>query len=116
MLSRNALLSALQGAKNVYPNEFIALFRREKEKDELIIPPFSEYGEDYSSFSEWHLPPMNLTGSFHSHPGGKGTPSRQDLRFFSKIGGFHVIAYPPFSLYSFNCFSTKGEKINLVLM
>ncbi len=117
IMKKRTMLSAMQGAKNVYPQEFIALFRKNGGMvSELIIPPFSEYGDNFSSFSNWHLPPMQICGSFHSHPSGSGFPSQQDLLFFSKIGEFHIVAFPPFSLSSFKAFSNNGKTIELSII
>lgn len=109
-IKRSALASAMQGARNLYPNEFIALLRGKKVKDgitveEIIIPPLSEYGADFSSFNPWHIPPMpDIVGSFHSHPSGAGMPSDQDLQFFSRQGPVHLIGFSPFTLASFKCY------------
>ncbi len=123
-LDRKVIESALQGARNVYPNEFIALFRgaekpiakKNEEKNveitELIIPPFSDYSAHSSGFNPWHLPlSIDIIGSFHSHPSGRGEPSQQDLNFFSTNGVFHVIAFPPFTSDSFRAYNSKGKPI-----
>jgi len=125
-LNSKVIESALQGARNVYPNEFIALFRGSEklqhgEKDgkskdieitDLIIPPFSDYSAHSSGFNPWHLPlSVDLIGSFHSHPYGNGQPSQQDLNFFSTKGAFHVIAFPPFTSDSFRAYNSKGKPI-----
>ncbi|MFH0713803.1 MAG: Mov34/MPN/PAD-1 family protein [Candidatus Micrarchaeota archaeon] len=115
-LERKVLLSAMQGAKNVFPNEFIALFQKTEKGHMLIIPPFSEYGATFSSFDQWALPPMNIIGSFHSHPSGNGEPSQQDLLFFSKTADFNIVAFPPFSLTSFKAFSSEGKKIRVKII
>lgn len=115
-LDKNVLLTAMQGARNVYPNEFIALFREIDKKQDLIIPPFSEYGESFSSFSQWHLPPMNIAGSFHSHPNGTGQPSFQDLLFFSKTAKFNLVAFPPFNLTSFRAYTYDGKPARIKLI
>lgn len=97
-IRKAALLSALQGAKNMHPDEFIALFRGEeipitepgKDKPvpeesmknrqkpgqmtqlvltELIIPPFAHGDEDSSSYSPYFIPANSREkASFHSHP------------------------------------------------
>ncbi len=117
-IKKNALLSCLQGAKNLYPNEFIGLLRGE-EKDgdavltELIIPPFSRYDESSSSFSDYYLPAnMHELASFHSHPTpGSAFPSEQDKRFFARMK-FNLIACHPFRLGDVNAFDSKARKVD----
>ena len=63
-IKRAALQSALEAAKHTYPDEFIGIFRGNKEKDgclltELIIAPFSTYGDGFSS----HM--MKLPHTWH---------------------------------------------------
>lgn len=115
-IKNRALESALQGAKEVWPNEFIGLLEG-KEKDselilgELIIAPFSHYGNGESSFSDFFIPTNNRAkASFHSHPNPPALPSRQDLNFFSRMQ-YNFISCPPFTKESTNCFDREGKKI-----
>ena len=117
-VKKNALLSALEGAKNLYPNEFIALFRgEEKGKQvvltELIIPPFSHYEESSSSFSDYFLPAnVSAEASFHSHPSANSSfPSAQDKRFFERMR-FHFIASCPFRMEDVNAFDSKARRVD----
>lgn len=112
-IKRSALKSALEASKNLYPNEFIGLFRRDERGvlAELVIAPLSEYGEDFSSFNELHLPAdSSIVASFHSHPGWSNLPSGEDLQFFSKSYGLHFIAKLPFSPSSVACYDSNGKK------
>ena len=113
-IKRRALLSALEAAKNVYPDEFVGLFRGDGElAEELIIPPFSTYERDSSGFSDWFLPANNRElASFHSHPSpGTAFPSKADRLFFAKTAKYHFIACPPFGEKNVNAFDSKGKQI-----
>ncbi len=113
-----ALQSALIACRNVYPDEFIALFReKEGVLEELILAPLAEYGRAHSSFSDLHLPTdPSLTATIHSHPNGVLLPSRADLRFFAVKGRHHFIAGAPYRPTDVACYDAKGrqEKIELV--
>lgn len=106
-----ALQSALMACTNVYPDEFIGLFR-EKDGllDELILAPLAEYGRSHSSFSHWHLPTdPSLVSTIHSHPNGVLLPSRADLKFFAVNGRWHFIAGPPYRVQDVACFDNRGK-------
>ncbi len=119
LISRTALASALQASRNVFPREFIGLFRKNGNGvlSELVIPPFSDYQMDSSSFSDWHLPlDSSLAASFHSHPGWSNLPSEQDLLFFSRAYGAHFIACRPFVPSSTACYGKDGERKQIGLV
>ena len=117
LVKSRPLLTALQASKNIFPDEFIGLFRGKWNGEaitieELIIPPLSDYGNGFSSYAPWFIPPnTNSIGSFHSHPQGPARPSRQDLQHFASNGPVHFIAAPPFTIKSTACFDAKGKKI-----
>jgi proteasome lid subunit RPN8/RPN11 len=105
-ITKRALESALESSRATFPSEFIGLFRGSEKTvrgvataklDELIIAPFSEYGEGFSSYSDVFLPMhTRALATFHSHPSAPAAPSRGDLHFFARKGRFHFIACPPF--------------------
>ena len=122
-IKRNALLSALHGAKETHPDEFICLLRGEKRgKDEkgnddwliseVIIPPFASYELNASSFSPWFIPANSKElATFHSHPSpNTAYPSRQDLKMFSN-STFNFIACFPYGIANTNVFDSKGKRI-----
>ncbi|NYZ74886.1 Mov34/MPN/PAD-1 family protein [Candidatus Micrarchaeota archaeon] len=121
IVKRRPLLSALEAAKHTFPDEFIGLFRGKREDDtitvdELIIAPLSTYGESYSAYSPWFLPPkIDSVGSFHSHPVGPALPSRADKEHFAIAGPVHFIATPPFTPETTACFDSKGKRIEFEL-
>lgn len=121
-IKRNALLSALQGAKETFPDEFICLLRGEKQGEdwilsEVIIAPFSFYERHSSGFIDWYVPPNSSeVASFHSHPTpGTAFPSKQDLKFFTKMP-FHLIASSPYGMEDANAFDSNGKKIEFEII
>ena len=117
LIKRNALLSALAGAKAAYPREFICLLRGRRDSntniviEDTLIPPGIMVSQTMSSFSDWMMPFIEgLMGTFHSHPGGSCYPSRQDLYLFSKKGGVHLVAAEPFDEKSVSCYLGDGKK------
>lgn len=119
-VKRGKLEFLLRAASATFPDEFIALLEGKvgKEKvliDSIVVPPFSEFGEDSSSFSDWFLPPMpRFIGVFHSHPNGVNLPSSADLALFRK-GQAHLIASSPFTFKNCAAFNNKGKRIKLVI-
>ncbi|MFH1199824.1 MAG: Mov34/MPN/PAD-1 family protein [Candidatus Micrarchaeota archaeon] len=117
-IRREALASALMACSNVYPDEFIGLFR---EKDgvltELILAPLAEYGRSHSGFSDFHLPTdSTLTATLHSHPNGVLQPSRQDLKFFAYRGKWHFIAGAPYRMRDVACYDGKGKPVQVEII
>lgn len=117
-IKRNALLSALQGAKETHPNEFICLIRGDKDGEDwlltdVIIAPFSNYDKNSSSYSMWYVPAnTGELASFHSHPSPNAAfPSAQDLRYFSRSSPFHFIACFPYRIEDTKAFDSKGKEI-----
>jgi proteasome lid subunit RPN8/RPN11 len=117
LIKRNAILSALAGAKAAYPREFICLLTGSREKgtiliEDTLIPPGIMVSERMSSFSEWMLPVITgVVGTFHSHPGGSANPSAQDRRLFSKKGGVNIIAAEPFTINSAAAYAGDGKRV-----
>jgi len=122
IVEKKALLSALHGAKELYPDEFTALFKGESKKGELritdlLITPFAEYGRSRSSYSPWFVPSASGTvASFHSHPSGPALPSRQDLVFFAEGYAVNFIAAAPYGLRDVAAFDNKGKRVAFTLI
>ncbi|MCX6767634.1 MAG: Mov34/MPN/PAD-1 family protein [Candidatus Micrarchaeota archaeon] len=120
-IKKNALLSCLQGAKNLHPHEFLGLLRglvelRGVVVTELVLAPLSDYTEQESSFSPWFLPSdPSIIGSFHSHPTYGRKPSKADLAFFSRSGRIHLIASLPYSIGSVAAYGSDGKQMELVV-
>ncbi len=111
--------SIVQAARNVYPNEFIALLgskQKNKVVDELVILP-ATYGETFSSI-RMHLLPFDksVLGSVHSHPGYSAKPSRGDLAFFKRLGKLHLIICAPFTFEAIKAYNRNGEEIEIEIV
>ncbi len=125
LIEENALLSALEAAKNLYPNEFIGLFRGEKRGneasseiilEELIITPLSEYREGMSSYQPWLMPVAGREiASFHSHPHPPASPSEADKNLFSRFLA-NFISMPPYTPSSTNAFDANAKKISFTVI
>jgi len=124
LIKKSVIAACLAGAKSAYPNEFIGLLEGEREKSKdgrlyslaisrLIIPSGMFVSEGSASYSDWMTPmSQDYWGSFHSHPGTNSPrPSREDLHFFSKEGGIHLIASEPFDVQSIAAFDHRGRKL-----
>lgn len=118
-ITRNALESALQGAKNSYPNEFLGLFR---EKDgiifELLLAPLSISDEHSATFPVFYMPTdPTIVATFHSHPSyGVAHPSKADKDLFSRHYGRHFIASLPYSPQSTYAFDNKGDRVEFEIV
>jgi proteasome lid subunit RPN8/RPN11 len=56
-------------------------------------------------------PLTNAIGSVHSHPSFSNLPSEQDLRFFNKNPGIHLIICHPFKIENIAAYDYQGKKI-----
>ena len=104
----------IESARNVYPNEFIALLGvtgKEGVIDELVMVP-ATYGRNYSSIKTWLVPfDRSIVGSIHSHPSVGNSPSKGDLRAFAKFGDVHFIISYPYNLESLRVFNVRGTEL-----
>jgi len=121
-VTRNALESALQGARESHPNEFVALFDGSRDSkgvalDSLVIPPLA-HGDSYSSsFQPWFLPASSLgLASFHSHPSRSNKPSSQDLDFFSRTRRWHFIARYPYTVEDVAAYDADGTPVGFTIV
>ncbi len=105
----------LELAMSFYPNEF-AGFLREKNGifEEVLIAPAGHFGRTSVFFNTWMLPlDENIRGTVHSHPDPVCQPSQQDLWFFSKFGGVHIILCYPFTHGDVRAFLSSGEPVEI---
>jgi len=103
--------------KEVHPREGILLLRGKKKKDkieieEIIIPPFSEGGENFSTFNPYLLPiDLSILGTAHSHPNGVLEPSLEDLHnFYGLI--MVIVAYPYEGIEDVALYNKEGKRVN----
>jgi len=111
---KDVLESIMEFSKSFFPNEFSGmLFLRNNIIEELYIIPQTKSNQN-SAVIRLDFVPMSLSinGSVHSHPSGFGEPSRADLSFFQSKE-VNIIAYYPFSLYSFKAYDSKGNLLDL---
>lgn len=113
IINGEALKVFLNFCKSFHPRENVMLIRgriknRIAEVKEFLIPPFSNYGEGFSSFPLFTLPlDFSIIGVAHSHPSGEATPSLEDLNHF--YGKIMIIAGYP---YDEVCvYNSKAKKI-----
>ncbi|MEW6329065.1 MAG: Mov34/MPN/PAD-1 family protein, partial [Candidatus Micrarchaeota archaeon] len=98
-IKRVAFELILGVSRNLYPNEFIGLLRKNKRGiiSEVLVLPQSTYGKGFSSINLYMIPMHgNYHGSVHSHPSRSAFPSRGDLHFFDRLGSVHIIVAYPF--------------------
>ncbi|MCX6799066.1 MAG: Mov34/MPN/PAD-1 family protein [Candidatus Diapherotrites archaeon] len=113
-IKRGTLEDIAEAARNVYPDEFIALLGSKKGViNHLVVLP-ATFGSDSSSLRLDLLPfDMSVAGSVHSHPSRNARPSRGDLGAFTQTGEIHLIIAFPFSLSSIRAFNAKGKELEI---
>ncbi|ASJ03538.1 metalloprotease [Thermococcus profundus] len=105
----------LELARDFYPNEF-AGFLREKGGvfEEVLIAPGGHFGRTSAFFNTWMLPlDEEIKGTVHSHPDHVCSPSPQDLWFFSKFGGVHLIICYPYSAADVVAYDSEGNPLEI---
>ncbi|MBI4053610.1 MAG: Mov34/MPN/PAD-1 family protein [Candidatus Diapherotrites archaeon] len=111
--------SIIVAARNVYPNEFIALLGGDREKkivDEIVVLP-AVFGEMHSIIRSDLMPfDKRILGSVHSHPSEYAVPSDADLQAFGHFGEINIIIAFPYTLDSMKAFDQKGKKITIEVM
>ncbi len=118
-IKRVAFELILGVSRNLYPNEFIGLLRKNKRGvvSEVLVLPQSTYGKGFSSINLYMIPMYgNYHGSVHSHPSRVPYPSRGDLQFFDRLGSVHVIVAYPFREEDARAFDREGKEIELEIV
>jgi proteasome lid subunit RPN8/RPN11 len=113
-VKKRALLSALQGARETHPNEFIAFFSSDggQELVDLIIPPLAQSNGCSASYVPWFLPVASGgEASFHSHPSHSNKPSKADLLQFGKSRKWHFIACYPYRVGDVAAYDSEGKRV-----
>ncbi len=117
-IARDLLRALLESAREMDEEgggrEFVAVLREEDGViREFFFLPFTSTTRRASL--RYDLMPLDLhiAGSAHSHPSGTLRPSEGDLRFFPRLGRYHIILGPPFSETSWRCFTSDGNPCDL---
>jgi proteasome lid subunit RPN8/RPN11 len=97
--------------KSQHPNEFLAILKiKNGIIEEFELAPGTISRETSASFDTYMMPlDTNMAGSAHSHPSGAVRPSDADLRFFPKVGRYHIIIGAPYNDDTWRSFRANGE-------
>ena len=116
-IERSCLELIKQGAKELYPKEFLALLSLGSKKNvisELVLLPQMVYGKKHASFNIYMAPyDKNIVGTVHSHPMGPPTPSEGDITTFRKHGKVHIIIAFPYEDDTWRTYDYTGREITL---
>ncbi|RLG18338.1 metalloprotease [Candidatus Micrarchaeota archaeon] len=118
-ITRDAFDFIAHAARSTHPNEFIGMLRKNEQGviDTILVIPLSEYGRGFSGINFTMLPAhSDSCGSVHSHPRGSARPSKQDVRFFSKRGGVHLIIASPYDENSIRGYDNCGTPLQVELV
>lgn len=117
LIKRSVLDSILSYARMCHPREGVLLLRGKVKGDtisveEVLIPPLSVRGDNFSSFPLQMLPlDLSIIGIAHSHPSGILAPSIADLNnFYGRI--MIIVAYPYAGERNMIVIDGKGRKMN----
>lgn len=116
-IARDTLNFILEASKSMAPQEFAGLLQ---EKDgiitEVLILPGTESSDSNAVLRLFMMPNIKAAGSAHSHPGPNRSPSKADLRLFSKTGNYHIIVGRPYDSQSWTCYNREGKIIELPVL
>jgi proteasome lid subunit RPN8/RPN11 len=119
-IERSCLSLIQQSARDVYPNEFLALLAVDTDPAviaELVLLPGMIYGERHAIFKVYMAPvDRSIVGTVHSHPGPSARPSEADLEMFSRYGQVHIITAEPFDDKSWRAYDSGGNPLNLTVV
>lgn len=102
-------------ASSTFPNEFLCMTRAENGVIiELMLLPGTISGDSHGIIDVWMAPvDFSISGSAHSHPGYNNEPSEDDLHFFGRWGGVHIITCQPYDMGSWKAYRSNGEELKL---
>lgn len=105
-------------ASSTFPNEFLCMTRAEKGVIiELMLLPGTISGDSHGIIDVWMAPvDFSISGSAHSHPSHSNEPSEDDLHFFRRWGGVHIITCRPYDMSSWNAYDSSGNKLQLQII
>ncbi|VVB73262.1 putative metalloprotease [uncultured archaeon] len=117
-IKRKLIETIAEASRNVYPEEFIGLLRKNKKGEvaELLLIPLSTFGEDFSEIRSDMLPiGLGHCGSVHSHPDPDARPSDEDLVFFQK-GEVNLIIGYPYNAKTVRAYGNDGKRMGIELV
>lgn len=108
----------LELARSFHPNEFAGFLRERKGViEEVLLAPAPHFGRTSAFFNTWMLPlDESIVGTVHSHPDPVPRPSSQDLWFFSKFGGVHLIICYPYTRSDVWVYNSNGDPIDFEVL
>jgi len=107
---KGVLEMALAAARDMHPNEFVAVLGGKGSLiNELIFLPFQSGG--VSAIIQMDMLPlgMRIFGTIHSHPSPNATPSPEDLAMFARYGKLHIIVAYPYGEDNWRCYDRDGN-------
>ena len=114
-IKKKTLEMILEASKENHPKEFSAVLRA---KDgiitEIMLLPGTVSGNKHA-IMQLHMLPVDFSvvGTIHSHPSPNFNWSRQDLQFFQKFGGIHIITCYPYDEGSWRAYDLYGNVVEL---
>jgi len=120
LIKKELIQNIMNLANNAYPNEFMALLSGKIEKSQLIISSLlmqqTKVSNKGAQMDTWSIPmTSDAVGSVHSHPSLSNKPSVQDLQFFNKHPGVHIIICKPFTKRDIKVYNSYGREMELKL-
>ncbi len=109
-ISKGVLKMALAAARDMHPDEFVAVLGGKGDLiDELIFLPFQSGG--VSAIIQMDMLPlgMRIFGTIHSHPSPNAMPSSEDLAMFARYGKVHIIVAYPYGKDDWRCYDREGN-------
>ncbi len=113
LIERETVEFLLHACRSTHPDEFAGFFREKKGViTEILFAPGALFGREGSIINLWTLPlDASICGTVHSHPSSNVSPSPSDLRFFSIYGKYHAIVGFPYTEFTIQFYSRKGDPL-----
>ncbi|RLF60136.1 MAG: metalloprotease [Thermoplasmata archaeon] len=119
-IERQCLEFIKQSARELYPNEFLALLSVGDNPEvitELVLLPQMVYGKRHATFDIYMAPyDRRIVGTVHSHPSGSARPSEGDLATFQKHGRVHIIIAYPYEDDTWRAYDQSGREVVLAVV
>jgi len=120
LITKKVINNIIELARQAHPKEFIILLKGNIKNKKLTITSliFQSYqASENASAIKMDLPLMSsVYGSCHGHPGYSNKPSGQDLRFFNKYPGIHLIICKPYTSDSIKGYDANGNEVGFKIV